>query len=178
MIDLDVARNGTRVNLLHWLATDITLTNGSLTIPSTPGAPYLRPNPPAGDSPHRYVFLLYAQPDGFSIPSQYANINPPVNSTARIGFNLTAFAADTSLNSPLAANYITVQSTNSTPATPTTFPPAGGSTVTPSVNGSAATSSLGPSSSGIIVTASPNDGKRDMAPLGLSLLAGLVAMMV
>jgi hypothetical protein len=177
MIDLDVPRNGARVNLLHWLATDIDLSKSPLAIPTTPGAPYQRPNPPAGDSAHRYVFLLFAQPDGFSIPSKYSSIDPPTNSSARIGFDLTAFAADTSLRAPLAANYITVQSALSATAS-TTFPPAGGSTGTSSTNGTVVLTSLGASSTGPAATNRPNNGERDYAPLGLGLLAGLAAVIV
>jgi len=167
MIDLDVPRNGTRVNLLHWFAPDITgVTNGvngtTLTVPTIgPGAPYLQPSPPAGDSPHRYTFLLFEQPITFAVPAAFANINPPTSTANRVGFNLTAFIAAANLSTPIAANYIEVQNTT-IPATSTSFPPSsvtttagsggngGSSTALPTGGPATATSSEGasPTSSG------------------------------
>jgi hypothetical protein len=179
MIDLDVPRQGQRTTLLHWLATDVDISKSPVTAANTAGAPYLRPNPPAGDSAHRYVFLLFAQPDGFTIPAKYSKINPPATTGARVGFDLTAFAADTSLRAPLAANFITVQSGNRQADVSTTFPPAGGSTGSSSTNGTVVMSSLGTSSTGPAATgAAKNHGGQELAPLGLSFLAGLAAVMV
>lgn len=67
--------------------------------------PYIRPDPPAENPPyaHRYVELLYPQPDDFEVPaSQISAIN------RGIGFNLTAFAMEAVLASPLKANWFTV----------------------------------------------------------------------
>jgi phosphatidylethanolamine-binding protein (PEBP) family uncharacterized protein len=135
LIDLDVPRNGTRVNLLHWFAPDVLqpASGGPLTVLITSGAPYLQPNPPVGDSPHRYVFLLYSQPSNFTVPTAFANINPPTNTTARVGFNLTNFVKAAGLSIPLAANFITVQNTTGTATI--TFP-AASSTGAPGVAGS------------------------------------------
>jgi phosphatidylethanolamine-binding protein len=114
MIDLDVPRNNSRTTLLHWMAPDVTTTSGTnttLKIPNPPtgGAPYLQPNPPAGDTAHRYVQLLFAQPDAFAVPASFGNLT-----ANRVGFNLTQFMAATKLGAPLAANYIRVQASNTT----------------------------------------------------------------
>jgi len=123
-VDLDVPRNGTRVQLIHWIATDVTLSstgNSSagtlLSIPSTNPVPYLQPSPPVGDSPHSYTFILFQQPPNFNIPSQYANL-----SNNRVPFNTSQFLRDAGLTTALAANYIRVQNLTGTPTT--TFPPA------------------------------------------------------
>jgi phosphatidylethanolamine-binding protein len=117
MIDQDVPRNGTTFTLLHWFQPDLhrTMDNSTLSVimiddntTSIQGAPYIPPTPPGGSGPHRYNFILYAQPPNFTLPSQYASINPPASTADRIGFNLTAFAAAANLQQPIAANYLRV----------------------------------------------------------------------
>lgn len=131
MVDLDVPRNNTRVQLLHWLATNVTLgaalsTSNStpLVIPNAP-VPYLQPSPPVGDVPHSYNFVVFQQPANFSIPAQYSNLT-----NNRVGFNVSQFVLDTGLGQPLAGSYILVQ--NLTGTATTTYPPARSPTSTSS----------------------------------------------
>jgi hypothetical protein len=124
MVDLDVPRNGTRVQLLHWLATNVTRAVGNssseapLLISSAP-VPYLQPSPPVGDVPHSYTFIVFTQPANFSIPAQYADL-----AQNRVGFNTSQFLKDAGIleSSALGANYIRVQNLSGTPTT--TYPPA------------------------------------------------------
>jgi hypothetical protein len=119
MVDSDVPRNGTRVELLHWLVSNVTLSqdDSTLIIPTTGEAAYRPPNPPIGDVPHAYTFILFEQPDEFSIPEEFNDVLE-----TRIFFNTTAFVAAAGLSQPaLAANYIRVQNLTGTPTT--TFPP-------------------------------------------------------
>merc|ERR1711981_1200914 len=142
MMDSDVPRNGSRVNLLHWLVPDVTgvtdgLNSTLLDIPQNIDIPYIPPTPPQGDYPHRYSFLLYAQPDNFSIPSN-------VNAENRVGFNLTSFLSASGLQNGLAANYMLVANVSG-PAT-TSFPPpifTASSTLAPSALGVTSTASSG-----------------------------------
>lgn len=136
MVDLDVpGANATapRQTLLHWFAPNVTSTTDTKNTTSTfkistGGAPYLQPSPPIGDIPHRYVVLLFAQPKNFSVAA-FGGINPPANTTARIGFNVTNFIRLTGLGAPLAANYFTVQNTTvNANATTTSTAAAGAST--------------------------------------------------
>ena len=117
MIDQDVPRNGTTFTLLHWFRPDLHRTTNGTTlqvtmiddaIPTIQGADYIPPTPPANSGPHRYTFLLYAQPPNFSLPEEFASISPPASTADRIGFNLTAFAAAANLAEPIAANYLRV----------------------------------------------------------------------
>lgn len=124
MVDSDVPRNGTRVQLVHWVATNVSLAT-PLNIPAAP-VPYLQPSPPVGDVPHAYTFMLFPQPANFSIPAAYANL-----SMNRVGFNTSKFVADAGLVNPLAANYIRVQ--NLTGSATTSFPPPR-ATATPAAN--------------------------------------------
>jgi len=149
LIDIDVLRNGTRTTFLHWFVPNVLLTNGDvftnpLTIPvpgnGTPGAPYLQPSPPVGDIPHRYVFYLYGQYDGFAIPAD-SKFSHPTSTNDRIGFNMTAFAEEAGLfHNSNAENYFVVQATTGTAdttsasaagtsATTTVAPYQGGATV-------------------------------------------------
>ena len=122
MVDLDVPRNGTRVQLLHWLASNVTLASSDssgatrLNVP-VGQVPYLQPSPPVGDVPHSYTFIVFPQPANFSIPVQYADL-----AQNRVGFNTSQFVRDAGLGQALAANYIRVQNLTGTPTT--TFPPA------------------------------------------------------
>lgn len=104
-MDLDVPRNGSRVQLVHYFSSNVTM-NPSTSLLTLPAGevPYLQPSPPVGDSPHAYTFILFSQPAGFSVPSQYANL-----SNNRVPFNVAQFASDTKLTQALAANYIRVQ---------------------------------------------------------------------
>lgn len=123
MVDLDVPRNGTRVQLLHWMVTNVTIggnsQSGPLNIGNSP-VPYLQPSPPVGDVPHAYTFIIFPQPANFSVPPQYAAIAD--NQANRVGFNTSQFLKDAGLGQALAANYIRVQNLTGTPTT--TYPPA------------------------------------------------------
>ncbi|TRM70370.1 phosphatidylethanolamine-binding protein [Schizophyllum amplum] len=80
-------------------ATGLALRNSSVAV-----SEWMRPSPPAGSDPHRYVILLYAQPDNFSA----ASIAPlvPVNaSSSPLHFNLSEFAQATGLGLPVAGTY-------------------------------------------------------------------------
>jgi phosphatidylethanolamine-binding protein len=70
-------------------------------------ANYIGPGPPPGSSPHRYVFLLYKQPDEF----EFEDYAPPKGKTygnmARMRYDLAAFEAKAKLGKPVAVNYFT-----------------------------------------------------------------------
>ena len=115
MIDQDVPRDDTKVTLLHWLQPNFVATPETLSyIPimdgasTAVGAEYIPPTPPGGSGPHRYTFLLFEQPSLWSIPSAFATINPPADTSARIGFDVADFVSQSGLAEPVAANYIQV----------------------------------------------------------------------
>ncbi|KAI0306152.1 phosphatidylethanolamine-binding protein [Multifurca ochricompacta] len=63
---------------------------------------FRQPTPPAGSDPHRYVFLLFKEPSGFS---QQTLVN---SSTSIAHFNISAFADATGLGNPLGGTFIRV----------------------------------------------------------------------
>jgi hypothetical protein len=131
MVDLDVPRNGTRVQLAHWLGTNVTLSSSNLLVVGSQPVPYLQPSPPVGDVPHSYTFIVFAQPRNFTVPTRYADL-----AQTRVGFNTTQFMSDAGLGQSdvIGANYIRVQ--NLTGSATATFPPA-----RPTASGAANTSS-------------------------------------
>ncbi|KAL5632357.1 hypothetical protein ACGC1H_005355 [Rhizoctonia solani] len=64
-------------------------------------SPYFPPNPPVGSGAHRYVALLYAQPNNFDIAS--------LNAAQVANFNIASFAASAGLGEPLAGTFLTVE---------------------------------------------------------------------
>jgi phosphatidylethanolamine-binding protein len=137
MVDLDVPLNG-GTTLLHWLESDFTLSSSLVLTPgsanTSTGASYIGPNPPPG-TPHRYVFWLFSQPNEFTIPESLGAINPPADTSARVGFNLSEFVTAAGLDAPLAGNYFAVVNSSatasgtsaSTPAQTSVVPFEGGS---------------------------------------------------
>jgi hypothetical protein len=128
LVDTDVPRNGTRVQLLHWLISNASLSNDGLTVPdeSTALAGYRQPSPPVGDVAHAYTALLFAQPANFSVPAEFTGVLQ-----SRVFFNTDAFVKAAGLGSPLAANYFRVQNTSGI-ATQSFPPPASTPTNGPS----------------------------------------------
>lgn len=169
MVDMDVPRNGTRVQLLHWLVSNVTLSSSSndnttLSIPSPGEASYRQPSPPVGDTPHAYTILLFAQPANFSVPSQFADVLQ-----SRVFFDTSAFVAAAGLLEPVAANYFRVQNLTGTPTQ--SFPPPRSPSATPG-NGSSSTPVASPGGA-----AGLGLGDRmGWAVVGTAVLAGVMAV--
>jgi phosphatidylethanolamine-binding protein (PEBP) family uncharacterized protein len=80
--------------------------------PTRAQAPYFGPGPPPGP-PHRYVQVLFAQPDNFTIPQCFSNIitQPGVmDRSGRVGFDIDQFLRASNIRArPLAGNYFRAQ---------------------------------------------------------------------
>jgi phosphatidylethanolamine-binding protein (PEBP) family uncharacterized protein len=63
------------------------------------------PGPPPGSAPHRYLFLLYAQPEGFDVKEHAAADGKKVGMWGRPRYDLAAFEKKVGLGPVLAANY-------------------------------------------------------------------------
>jgi hypothetical protein len=163
VVDSDVPRNGTRMELLHWLVSNVTVSPGNTSAlifpPSGGEAPYRAPNPPAGDIPHAYTFILFSQPEDFAVPAQFTNVLQ-----TRLPFNVSAFVQAARLGQGMAANYIRVQNLTGTPTT--TYPPP------------RATNGTGPSPSAVPSPGAANElggGRYAWVGVGMAMLAGLAA---
>jgi len=120
MIDPDTIVSNRSTTILHFLQTNLTSStnnssapNSSLFVPLQTNTPplssYLAPAPQAELPPraHRYIQLLYEQPDNFSIPAEFEDVLK-----SRVGFALDSFASLTGLGEVVAANWFTITNTS------------------------------------------------------------------
>ncbi|KAI0785189.1 phosphatidylethanolamine-binding protein [Abortiporus biennis] len=63
---------------------------------------FLQPTPPAGSDPHRYVFLLFEQPNGFNQQTLVTG------NTSIANFNISSFASEVGLGNPIGGSFILV----------------------------------------------------------------------
>ena len=128
-VDIDVPRNGTRVQLLHWLTTNVTRPSSDTQVlktndPKLDLAPYLQPSPPVNDTAHKYTLLLFEQPENFTVPARFNNLLK-----TRVGWDTAAFVNATGLGPALAADWIRVE--NRTGSANATVTPSHTATSTP-----------------------------------------------
>lgn len=70
-------------------------------------ANYVGPSPPPPSAPHRYVFMLYEQPDGF-VAKKYAPAGgKKMGLWPRVRYDFGAFAREIKLGPVIACNYFT-----------------------------------------------------------------------
>ncbi|KAF2444222.1 PEBP-like protein [Karstenula rhodostoma CBS 690.94] len=165
LVDLDVPRNNTRVQLLHWLTANVTMPSTDtqtlkLEDPSKDLAPYRRPSPPLHDIPHKYTLLLFAQPENFTVPARFKSLLQ-----SRVGWDTAAFVNATGLGNALAADWIRVQNT-------------GNETLNATASSSAtSTASSAPTSTSTDYTGMAG-AVEPRAWMGAALVAGLMAVLL
>ncbi|KAI0775962.1 phosphatidylethanolamine-binding protein [Trametes elegans] len=140
MVDPDAPtpQNPSAAQIRHLLAPGLR-TNGSLAtgaslVNTTPAiSNFLRPSPPAGSDPHRYTLLLFVQPANFTtVAPKFVNASTPINN-----FNISLFAQEVGLGSPVAGNFfLTGPDANSGAST-------NGTNSTNSTNSTSSTNSTG-----------------------------------
>lgn len=93
--------------ILHWIQPGLKARNGQLEVTEPFVANYIGPAPPPGSSPHRYIFFLYEQPEGFD-GKRYAPPNGQnLSNWYRMRYDLDAWEKEIGLGKVLAANYFT-----------------------------------------------------------------------
>lgn len=148
----------------HWLINGVTVTGTNVSVNTGLAVtPYAGPAPPAGSGPHRYVIMLYTQPDSFSPPANLSQANAGV-----AVFNFPAYVNASHLGSLVAANYFTVEEgTASASISPT-------SAVMSSTLSAPASSTT--SASSAQVTNKSNDALTTKASFGLVLAAPILVL--
>ncbi|RFU27342.1 hypothetical protein B7463_g9000, partial [Scytalidium lignicola] len=138
MIDPDASANGSAATVLHWLQTDLTVSNvasnqifpleNSQDVSAL--APYISPSPPLQNPPHphHYTFLLFSQPNGTPLKIT-SDLNKTL--TSRIGFDLTSFVQNTGVGPLVAATFFQLVNTTSTSANGTSTTPSSSPTSMP-----------------------------------------------
>jgi Phosphatidylethanolamine-binding protein len=172
MVDIDVSVNGTTTDLIHWIQGNFSASPGSPKLSSSQGpiASYFPPGPPAGQT-HRYVQMLFNEPQGFSVPADFTAIfaNLTASVVNRIGFDYNKFIAESKLGDPVAGNYFRVATPNDTAsATSTSTVATSGTGVRPTGSAAPTTSPTGPASS-----AAPANGGIVGRVLDFPVLVGL-----
>ncbi|CAZ86181.1 unnamed protein product [Tuber melanosporum] len=143
MIDPDSPNRDDAVapQVLHYLKTDFTvfeLTN--LASQSNPTLKYVGPDASTGSGPHRYIFLLYVQPDGFSVQGVPGESN-------RGGFNVSSWREVNNLKRAVAGIHFVAT------------PPAGGAAPSSAAGAESKTAVAPPASTltsnGVVYTTTP-----------------------
>jgi len=89
----------------HWLVNFVTISGTTLSNTSAVVVTqYGGPAPPPGSGAHRYVILLYTQPEDFHPPAEFSGTNIGISK-----FNLTTYVQDSGLVGPIAGMYYTVE---------------------------------------------------------------------
>lgn len=66
----------------------------------TPFVPFVNPTPPNDSPAHRYIGLLFIQPENFEIPKSFREFSD----ANRTNFNVTIFAEEGGLGAPIFAS--------------------------------------------------------------------------
>lgn len=167
IVDGDISKGVTR----HWLVNGVKVEDKKVTNASaTAITPYAGPWPAAGSGPHRYVVVLYEQPESFAAPEGFTETLP-------VGvFDWNAYVESSKLGPLVAATYITVEEGTATASIPVTSAVVS-STLTPA----SSTSSGSRSSTGTAAptsTGTNNNGAvsiKSVSPL-VALFAGLAVI--
>ncbi|KAJ5104470.1 protease inhibitor (Tfs1) [Penicillium alfredii] len=94
--------------ILHWIQPGVKATEAGVLNPTAPFvANYIGPAPPPGSSPHRYMFFVYEEPEGFDL-AKYAPPNgQKLSNWNRMRYDLDAWAKEINLGPVVAFNYFT-----------------------------------------------------------------------
>jgi len=128
----------------HWLVNGVYIADSSVftNASSTEVTAYAGPAPPANSGPHRYVVVLYNQPDSFHAPENLSTTGVPVSP-----MKWTDYVTSSGLGSLVGATYFTVEAGAHNASIPTTS-----SVVTQTLvsSSSGSKTSTGPASTGTI----------------------------
>ncbi|KIM98724.1 hypothetical protein OIDMADRAFT_43542 [Oidiodendron maius Zn] len=97
--------------ILHWIQPGLKpeIAADGTTRLSAAGTPfvanYIGPAPPPPSSPHRYVFLLYEQPEGFDGAKFAPRGGKKLSNMHRMRFDLAAWEKKANLGPVIASNY-------------------------------------------------------------------------
>lgn len=100
--------------ILHWIQPGLQLSTSSensdtSTLEATAPfvANYIGPAPPPWSSPHRYIFFLYEQPEGFDVKKYAPPNDQNLGNMQRMWYSLDGWEEEASLGPILASNYFT-----------------------------------------------------------------------
>lgn len=92
--------------ILHWIQPGVKVSEASSLDTSHPFvANYIGPAPPPGSSPHRYIFFLYEEPEGFDYKQHAPPNGKSLGNWHRMRYDLDAWADKVGLGPVVAFNY-------------------------------------------------------------------------
>ncbi|THU84052.1 PEBP-like protein [Dendrothele bispora CBS 962.96] len=101
--DAPTPQQPTSAQIRHFLGSDFTQeADGALVNSTAAISGFRQPTPPAGSDAHRYIFLLFNQPEGFD-DQTLVNSSSPVDH-----FDIAAFADATGLGDPIGGTFMLV----------------------------------------------------------------------
>ena len=94
--------------ILHWVQPSLKAGANDILKSSEPNTTdWVKPNPPPFSGPHRYLFLLFKQPDHLDLKALSAKFPAPMRLMSRVRWDLDAFISEFSLGEPVAVNWFT-----------------------------------------------------------------------
>ncbi|TRM56622.1 phosphatidylethanolamine-binding protein [Schizophyllum amplum] len=176
MVDADIVGSDESSVTRHWLVNGDTIDGSSVSNSSaTPITDYAGPGPAEGSGAHRYVVLVYAQPESFSPPSELSQSGAAVEK-----YDFKNYVSSSGLGPLLAANYFTVEAGTST-VTVSETSAVESSTLSASATGSDTASGSGSATDSAADAAATNEnGAASMTGSGVVsvVMAGFVALAV
>lgn len=92
--------------ILHWIQPGIKIDGTASLDTSKPFvANYIPPTPPPGSAPHRYLFFLYEEPEGFDYKKHAPPNGKNMGMWQRIRYDLDTWGEQIGLGPALAFNY-------------------------------------------------------------------------
>ncbi|KAI5900023.1 PEBP-like protein [Schizophyllum commune H4-8] len=110
MVDADIVGADDSQVTRHWLVNSDTIQDNKVDHSSANTiTDYAGPGPAEGSGAHRYVVLVYSQPEDFSPPQELSQPGAAVEK-----YDFKSYVSDSKLGDLLAANYFTVEAGTST----------------------------------------------------------------
>ncbi|KAL1743279.1 phosphatidylethanolamine-binding protein [Schizophyllum fasciatum] len=110
MVDADIVGADESAVTRHWLVNSDSVKDNKVDHSSANTiTDYAGPGPAEGSGAHRYVVLVYSQPESFSPPSELSQPGAAVEK-----YDFKKYVSDSGLGPLLAANYFTVEEGTST----------------------------------------------------------------
>ncbi|OXG45106.1 nuclear protein [Cryptococcus neoformans] len=116
MVDADIVGTdeSTTEQTRHWLVNSASLSTEAASYAvnwtgSTSITDYAGPGPASGSGSHRYVIIVYAQPDTFSPPANLSQAGTPLST-----MSLSSYVSESGLGDLITANYFQVENGEAT----------------------------------------------------------------
>jgi phosphatidylethanolamine-binding protein (PEBP) family uncharacterized protein len=100
----------------HYLANNVTLSNGMLQNTTQAIAGWFSPAPPPGDGVHRYTTLVFSQPSSFNLPNSLSHYNATIDTD----FDVSSYIKQTGLGDVIAATFFLCSNTTTSASTTVT----------------------------------------------------------